>query len=568
MTPTSRLRPYRFAASVAALLLLVAVAAATVFWVRLLAESNRWVEHSHQVIEKLEVSQSRLAATQAAGRGYRLTGHPSLRSEFDRSAPQALEAASELVRITSDNPKQNARAQALLRQSTQQIERMQELADIQDRDGRAAAIAAMRVDELVARMHGVNAASQAMRADELDLLAARQATNDRNANLLLGFVLLSLAVSLATFWALLVSLSRENSRNRGLEREARGALAELQRAQTMTERLSAQRWAISEYTGLLQSAQNLDEAMELTSSTFERLLPHLGGQCYLARASRDFLESRASFGTPAIASSDAFPPDDCWALRRGQPHHNRAGGSVRCAHLEHGASLGAISTLCIPLSAQGETLGMLHASGPVDGGEDDNDATIIELMGEQMALAIANLRLRETLRQQSLRDPLTGLFNRRYFEESLRREMLRCERRRLPLALLVLDIDHFKSFNDSQGHSAGDAVLAHVGRCVASLVRAEDMACRYGGEEFTIVMPETDAASGVARAEAIRRAVSQQTISHNGRTLGPVTVSIGVAAFPHDGVTPELLFEVADAALYQAKAEGRNRVLHAAAGIA
>src|SRR5690606_5143579 len=122
---------------------------------RLLAESNRWVEHSHQVIEKLEVSQSRLAATQAAGRGYRLTGHPSLRSEFDRSAPQALEAAGELVRITSDNPKQNARAQALLRQSTQQIERMQELADIQDRDGKEAAIAAMRVDELVARMHGV-----------------------------------------------------------------------------------------------------------------------------------------------------------------------------------------------------------------------------------------------------------------------------------------------------------------------------------------------------------------------------------------------------------------------------
>ena len=568
MTPPSRLRPYRLAAAVAALLLLVAVAAATVFGVRLLTESNRWVEHSHQVIEQLEASQSLLAATQAAGRGYRLTAHPSLRREFHRAGPQALDAARELVRITSDNPSQHARAQSLLRQSTQQIERMRELVDIQDREGQEAAVAAMRVDELVARMHGVNAASEAMRAEELRLLAARRATNERNANLLLGFVLLSLAVSLATLWTLLVSLSRENRRNRNLEREARGALAELQRAQTMTERLSAQRWAISEYTGLLQSAQNLDEAMELTSCTFERLLPHLGGQCYLARASRDFLESRASFGRPAISSSDALPPGDCWALRRGQPHHNRAGGGVRCAHLEHGTSLAAISTLCIPLTAQGETLGMLHASGPADGGEEDNDAAIIELMGEQLALAIANLRLRETLRQQSLRDPLTGLFNRRYFEESLRREMLRCERRRLPLALLVLDIDHFKSFNDSQGHSAGDAVLAHVGRCVASLVRAEDMACRYGGEEFTIVMPETDAASAVARAEAIRRSVSQQTISHNGRTLGPVTVSIGVAAFPHDGVTPELLFEVADAALYQAKAEGRNRVLHATAGIA
>ena len=383
--------------------------------------------------------------------------------------------------------------------------------------------------------------------------------------MLLGFVLLSLAVSLATFWTLLVSLSRENRRNRRLERDARGALEELRRAQALSDRLSEQRRLLSEYTGMLQSTHNLDEAMELTSSTLERLLPHLGGQCYLARASRDLLESRAGFGQAAIASSDAFAPDDCWALRRGQPHHNQDGNRVRCAHVEHGTSLAGLSTWCVPLSAQGETLGMLHASGPADAAAEGNDAAIIASMGEQLALAIANLRLRETLRQQSLRDPLTGLFNRRYFEEGLRRELLRCERRRLPLSLLVVDIDHFKSFNDTQGHSAGDAVLAHVGHCIGSLVRAEDMACRYGGEEFTVVMPEADAAAAMLRAESIRREVSQQTISHNGRTLGPVTVSIGVAAFPHDGMTPELLFEVADASLYRAKAEGRNRVLHASA---
>lgn len=563
MTSTSRLRPYRLVAAVAALLLLVAVAAVTVFGVRLLTESNRWVEHSHRVIEQLESSQSLLAATQAAGRGYRLTGHPSLRSEFDRAGPQAVAAARELARITGDDPTQQARAQVLLAQSIAQVRRMQELADIQDREGPQAAVAAMRVNEMVARMHGVNAASEALRAEELRLLERRRAANARNANLLLGFVLLSLAISLATFWTLLVSLSRENSRNRNLEREARVALDDLQRAKTMTERLSAQRWALSEYTGMLQSAQNLDEAMELTSRTFERLLPHLGGQCYLGRASRDLLESRSSFGQPAIASADLLAPAECWALRRGQPHHNHGGAGVRCAHLDHGASMAGLSTLCVPLSAQGETLGMLHASGPADGGAGDNDAVIIELLGEQLALAIANLRLRETLRQQSLRDPLTGLFNRRYFEESLRREMLRCERRHLPLALMVIDIDQFKSFNDNQGHSAGDAVLAQVGRCIASLVRAEDMACRYGGEEFTIVMPETELESALARAEAIRQAVSQQTISHNGRTLGPVTVSMGVAVFPQDGVTPELLFEVADAALYRAKAEGRDRVLHA-----
>lgn len=566
MPDRSRLLPYRKAASTLALLLLVAVAAATVFGVRQLTESNRWVEHSHRVIELIESSQSLLAATQAAARGYRLTSHESLRGEFERAGPLAVRAARDLVEITRDNPAQHALATTLLDQAMRQVQGTQALVEIQDSQGPGAAIAAMRVDDLVARMHDVNATAEALRTGELRLLAERRATNARDSMLLLSFVVLGLAVSLATLWTLLASLSRENRRNRRLEQEARRALDDLTRSQALTERLSAQRWALSEYTGMLQSAQNLDEAMELTSSTFERLLPHLGGQCYLARASRDFLESRASFGQPAITSSDSLAPDDCWALRRGQPHHTRSASSVRCTHLEQGATRAGVATLCVPLSAQGETLGMLHASGPADGSEGDNDAAIIELLGEQLAMAVANLRLRETLRQQSLRDPLTGLFNRRYFEESLRREMLRCERRRLPLALLVLDIDHFKAFNDSQGHSAGDAVLAHVGRGIASLVRVEDMACRYGGEEFTIVMPETDAAGAVARAEAIRRAVSQATLSHNGLTLGPVTVSIGVAAFPHDGVTPELLFEVADASLYRAKAEGRNRVLHAATG--
>ena len=507
-----------------------------------------------------------LATSQAAARGYRLTSHPSLREEFERTGPLALQAARGLVEASRDNPGQNARAKTLLEQSSLQLALTRQLIELQDSEGPAAAVQAMQPENLVAHMQELNAASEAMRVEEMRLLGERRATNQRNARLLLAFVLLSLAVSLATFWPLLVSLSRENRQKRALERETREALQGLQRSQAMTERLSEQRWALSEYTGMLQSAQNLDETMELTSSTFERLLPHLGGQCYVALPSRDFLESRASFGQPAGGSSDAFAPGECWALRRGQSHHNHRSGSVRCAHIEHGTSLAATATLCVPLTAHGETLGMLHASGPADGGGSDNDGEIIELLGEQLAMAIANLQLRETLRQQSLRDPLTGLFNRRYFEESLRREMLRCERKGLPLALMLLDIDHFKAFNDSHGHSAGDAVLAHVGRSIASLVRVEDLACRYGGEEFTIVMPEAGAESAVARAAAIRRAVSQSTIEHNGRTLGPVTLSIGVAAFPRDGVTPELLFEVADAALYRAKAEGRDCVIDAGTG--
>jgi diguanylate cyclase (GGDEF)-like protein len=171
--------------------------------------------------------------------------------------------------------------------------------------------------------------------------------------------------------------------------------------------------------------------------------------------------------------------------------------------------------------------------------------------------------LRETLQHQSLRDPLTGLFNRRYLEENLARELHRCARRRTPLSLLMIDVDHFKRFNDTHGHAAGDALLAQVGRTIAGSIRAEDMACRYGGEEFTVILPETDAATAHARAETIRRALESTSLVHLRQTLGPVTASIGVSTWPEDGTTPEVLLQVADAWLYRAKAEGRNRVLPA-----
>ncbi len=143
--------------------------------------------------------------------------------------------------------------------------------------------------------------------------------------------------------------------------------------------------------------------------------------------------------------------------------------------------------------------------------------------------------------------------------------MQRCARQGLPLSLLMLDIDHFKRFNDQHGHAAGDAVLAHVGRTLQSLIRNEDLACRYGGEEFTIVLPEATAAVALERAEAILSATASTTIVHLRSTLGPVTASIGAATFPGDGATVDVLFGFADAALYRAKAEGRNRVVHTAA---
>ena len=218
--------------------------------------------------------------------------------------------------------------------------------------------------------------------------------------------------------------------------------------------------------------------------------------------------------------------------------------------------------VCIPLAAQGEMMGVLTLDG--ERAPEAAERRLATAAGEQIALALANLRLQETLRTQSIRDPLTGLFNRRYLEVSLERELLRAARRSQPLAVLMLDIDHFKRFNDTHGHEAGDALLSQFAEVLKRTIRAEDIACRYGGEEFTVVLLEADAQSAWQRAENIRAAIAEMSVVHHQRQLELVTVSIGLAMFPLDAASREDLLRRADAALYAAKKFGRDRVVAAA----
>ncbi|HEV2176937.1 MAG TPA: diguanylate cyclase [Terriglobia bacterium] len=168
---------------------------------------------------------------------------------------------------------------------------------------------------------------------------------------------------------------------------------------------------------------------------------------------------------------------------------------------------------------------------------------------------------REELRAQAIRDPLTGLFNRRYMEESLGRELHRALRNQQSLGVIMLDLDHFKRFNDAAGHAAGDALLKELGSLLQFRTRKEDIACRYGGEEFTVILPGMPLDLARSRAEELRAAMKDARIEHRGQSLGPVTLSVGVAAAPDHGATAEEILQAADEALYQAKAEGRDRVV-------
>jgi diguanylate cyclase (GGDEF)-like protein len=194
----------------------------------------------------------------------------------------------------------------------------------------------------------------------------------------------------------------------------------------------------------------------------------------------------------------------------------------------------------------------------------ESERLLVNAFAELTALSLANVRLRENLHFQSVRDPLTSLYNRRYLEEFLLKQLHQSERTKSPLSVLMMDLDHFKRINDFYGHDAGDLALKELGKILSGGIRAGDLACRYGGEEFLLVLFNTDAEAAKARAEILREEVSHIRIKYGTQDVGPIQISIGIAVYPQDGLTSAELIETADKALYEAKNSGRNKsVLYA-----
>ena len=344
------------------------------------------------------------------------------------------------------------------------------------------------------------------------------------------------------------------------EAQLQAANAKLQGSVERLEIRNLHARLLNEMGDLLQSCQTADEGYEVIGEFGGKLFDGDDGSLYVRNPSRTMLESVATWGT-AADMNNVFPPNDCWALRRGGAFVKEPGSRLRCAH----AAPSEHELLCVPMVAQGEILGSIHLRLHEGHRADlETRRALAASMGEQLGLAMANFRLRETLRNQSIRDPLTNLYNRRYVQESLEREVHRARRNKRPVSVVMLDVDHFKSFNDTFGHDAGDAVLKAVASVFKSNVRKEDIVCRYGGEEFMLVLPDASLDNAGRRAEFVRSAVEEMHVTHDGRKLDEVTLSMGVASFPSHGQTWEEVVAAADAALYKAKRAGRNRVvLHA-----
>lgn len=331
------------------------------------------------------------------------------------------------------------------------------------------------------------------------------------------------------------------------------------------EQRSTEITLLSEMGSLLQTCKDAEEAYLQISAAAEKLFPKWSGTLSITTASRTAVETVADWGQ-AVPGERVFAPDDCWALRRGQPQLYRRGEKASaCRHID---LTEVMESLCVPFMAQGEALGIVSLQ--MRAGQEQQEAAsrplreaerrLAAVLVEQVALSLGNLRLRESLRSQSICDPLTGLFNRRYMEESLEREFSRATRNKTSVAIIMMDIDHFKRFNDTFGHQAGDTLLRILGDFLKKNTRGQDIACRYGGEEFALVLTESNLAGALQRAEMLRRQVQQLSVEYAGQLLGSVRVSIGVALFPDHGTTMGEVLRASDQALYRAKREGRDRV--------
>jgi len=325
--------------------------------------------------------------------------------------------------------------------------------------------------------------------------------------------------------------------------------------------------ALSEMTHLFQVCDTPSETYEVVEEELRHLFPTVSGSLYLKDPSCDVLEKVAEWGE-ALQQDACVLAGDCWALRSGKPHEvGRDKSKVLCSHMN---PVEDNWHLCLPLMAQGESLGTLHLCAPFDPAAGEDDQTVRDwtqfysAVSENLALAITNLRLRETLRKQAFKDPLTELYNRRYLVDALEREFHRADRKKQPLSIIMMDIDHFKQCNDTFGHDAGDAVLAELGNLLRKWTRGEDVVSRYGGEEFIAVLPGADCDAAFRRADSLRKQVESLAIEYKGKSLGQVTISVGIAVYPLDATDSDALIHAADQAMYFSKRCGRNRVSLAA----
>lgn len=562
-----------------------------------------WVAHTEEVIRTVDELLGDVREAESGQRGFLLTKAPIYTDTFNDRIEGAVQKATELALLTKDNPSQFARAARLKISLNAKIDALRRPVELAEQGRFNAAIAFVSSGRGRALMSEIAVEAEQIKSAEQRLLAirSRQAHDQavwNNQLILIGgpivMLLFLVAIGLLVrsvrkpITEVLSSMSAFGQGDLSARADTSTGTRELNRlarsynemADRLTEALELQQHsddqllnanaelraqgaalqargeAIELLGGMahrMQAARSDAELADVLRCFLPRVLPSTPGALYVHNNSRTILTRLAEWGG-ASGSPEGFSPDDCWALRRGQGHALVAPETdVVCAHVTDPHA----TYHCEPVLAGGQVIGLLYLKGVV-GAEEGFRLTVLT---ENIALALANHQLQRGLREQSIRDPLTNLFNRRYLEETLEIELARAARTNGPLSVVMCDVDHFKRFNDTFGHDAGDALLRAIGALIQTHFRDGDVACRYGGEEFAIVAPGADVRHLAERAERLATAIRDMTVHHAGQSLGPVTMSFGVAALMGSDRDGSTVLRTADAALYKAKKLGRDRVV-------
>jgi len=532
-----------FAASVVAALILLWLSQLAMEGV---AESNARISHSHQILGKLAHLQGSIEQMETVRRGYSISRQETFLLPFNEAERNVVADFKSLVELTADNRSQQERL-ALLKPL------IDELMSMGRREFNTRTVDANHAAEALAHARLLIEQSRelivTLSVEERTLLEVRTREGETSLkSMRLWLAGIGLTAILLLAYAFLMS---RNEMTRRRQAEERLRESEAQNKATV-HNLSL----IGEMTGLLQACADTDESLDVICQYAERLLRMDSGGLYLFHESRNQVELTGHWGVDS-RSEVVFDSDHCWALRRGELHIlDGVDHALACRHLHDWDD---VSSLCVPIVAQGNVLGILHVERH-HGKINQAEVSLANNLATQIALAMASVKLRDTLRNLSVRDPLTGLFNRRYMEESLQREIATAQRKNRPLAVVILDLDYFKKFNDTFGHETGDFLLREVGSLLSRKSRIGDIACRFGGEEFVLIYPEAEQAIAIQLAQQLREAIHDLRLQHFGRDLGQISASLGLAFFPLHGNTADQLLRVADKALYEAKAAGRNRV--------
>ncbi|MBC7700385.1 MAG: diguanylate cyclase [Massilia sp.] len=500
-------------------------------------------------------------------RGYVITGKDAFLQPYHAALavlPGELQTLNQRYEHNSSGDRK--RVNDLLQNAQHRLSGLAKVVELRQTGGFAAAEPIVTSGQGKHYMDEIRRISGELGAIEVHELAERDTELRAKTWVATAFSVISTLLSLGLLGYLAAMMARTIRRGEQSAAQAYRVSEELESGMATLRRHNDEMSILGEMSRLLQTEMTPIEALEVTGLFCSRLLPGTVGTIYLYRNSEDLLALAGSWGSvPEVATM--LEPQTCWGLRRGQVHRCSGAADLRCTHASPRAagSTGHFE-LCLPLIAYGEVLGLMNVQSSAaiqDAARSmEQAAAMAQTISEQVALTLSNAKLRQVLRDQSIKDPLTGLFNRRYMEETLTRELARAQRNGTSVGIVVADLDHFKKVNDTHGHPAGDAVLLTAARHMAQMVRASDVACRYGGEEFVLILPDCTKDAAMLKAQQICDSLPQLKITAAGASI-KVTASFGVAASPFDGEAATALFQAADQAVYEAKRSGRNRVVSA-----